>query len=83
VHATLRAEGCRVGVNRVARLMRHHGIQGRHKRRVPRTTDSKHSLPLVLNLLDRQFTTPAPNRVWLADITYVPTNGRYHLCSDQ
>jgi putative transposase len=74
VHATLRAEGCRVGVNRVARLMRHHGIQGRHKRRVPRTTDSKHSLPLALNLLDRQFTTPAPNRVWLADITYVPTN---------
>jgi transposase InsO family protein len=59
-----------VGVNRVARLMRHHGIQGRHKRRVPRTTDSKHSLPLALNLLDRQFTAPAPNRVWLADITY-------------
>jgi putative transposase len=73
VHATLRAEGCRVGVNRVARLMRHHGIQGRHKRRVPRTTDSKHSLPLALNLLDRQFTAPAPNRVWLADITYIPT----------
>ena len=49
VHAALRAEGRRIGVNRVARLMRHHGIQGRHKRRVPRTTDSKHSLPVAPN----------------------------------
>ena len=60
-------------MNRVARLMRHHGIRGRHKRRVPRTTDSKHSLPVAPNLLDRQFTAPAPNRIWLADITYIPT----------
>jgi transposase InsO family protein len=73
VHAALRAEGCRVGANRVARLMRHHGIQGRHKRRAPRTTDSKHSFPVAPNLLDRQFVAPAPNRVWLADITYVAT----------
>ena len=69
VHAALRAEGRRVGVNRVARLMRHHGIQGRHKRRIPRTTNSKHALPIAPNLLDRQFTATAANRVWLADIT--------------
>ncbi len=73
VHAALRAEGRRVGVHRVARLMRHHGIQGRHKRRRPRTTDSNHSLPVAPNLLDRRFAAPAPNRVWLADITYIPT----------
>ena len=73
VHAALRAEGRRIGVNRVARLMRHLGIQGRHKRRVPRTTDSKHSLPVAPNLLHRQFTAPAPNRIWLADIPYIPT----------
>ena len=73
VHAALRAEGRRVGVNRVARLMRHHGIQGRHKRRAPRTTDSHHSHSIAPNLLNRQFTAAAPNQVWLADITYVPT----------
>jgi putative transposase len=73
VHAALRAEGRRVGVNRIARLMRRHGIQGRHKRRAPRTTDSKHALPVAPNLLDRQFTATAPNKVWLADITYIPT----------
>jgi putative transposase len=73
VHAALRAEGRRVGVNRVARLMRHHGIEGRHKRRAPRTTDSKHTHPVAPNLLDRQFAAKAPNRVWLADITSIPT----------
>jgi putative transposase len=73
VHAALRGEGHRVGVNRIARLMRHHGIQGRHKRWAPRTTDSKHSFPVAPNLLGRQFDAPAPNRRWLADITYIPT----------
>jgi transposase InsO family protein len=73
MHAALRAEGQRIGVNRVARLMRHNGIQGRYKRRVPRTTDSNHAHSIAPNLLDRQFTVAAPNRVWLADITYVPT----------
>ncbi len=41
---------------------------------MPRTTDSRHALPLARNLLDRQFTAAAPNQVWLADITYIPTN---------
>jgi len=53
VHAALCAQGRRVGVSRIARLMRHYGIQGRYKRRGPRTTDSQHALPLAPNLLDR------------------------------
>ena len=74
VQAALCAQRGRVGVNRVARLMRHHGIRGRYKRRGPCTTDSQHALPLAPNLLDRQFKAPAPNRTWLADITYIPTS---------
>jgi transposase InsO family protein len=35
-----------------------------------RTTDSRHGLPIAPNLLDRNFTATAPNRIWLADITY-------------
>ncbi len=73
VHAALRAEGRRVGRNRVAHLMHRHGIRARQKRRFCRTTDSRHGLPLAPNLLARQFTAPAPDRVWLADITYIPT----------
>ena len=73
VHAALRSEGKRVGRNRVARLMHRNGIQARQKRRFRKTTDSNHSFPLAPNLLARQFTAAAPNKIWLADITYVPT----------
>jgi putative transposase len=74
VHAALRAEGSRVGRNRVARLMRRHGIRARCRRRFRTTTDSNHALPLAPNLLARQFTAAAPDQVWLADITYIPTD---------
>jgi len=39
-----------------------------------RTTDSRHNLPIAPNLIDRNFTTAAPNHVWLADITYIRTD---------
>jgi hypothetical protein len=54
--------------------MHRHGIRAimASPRRV-RTTDSRHSLPIAPNLIDRNFTTAAPNRIWLADITYIPT----------
>ena len=73
VHAALRREGRRVGRNRIARLMRRHGIQARRTRRFRKTTDSNHAFPIAPNLLARQFTATAPNQVWLADITYWPT----------
>lgn len=73
VHAALHAEGKRAGRNRIARLMQCHGIQAHRKRRFRRTTDSNHAFPLAPNLLARQFSAAAPNRVWLADITYIPT----------
>jgi transposase InsO family protein len=41
-----------------------------------RTTDSRHALPIAPNVLARDFTAAAPNRVWLADITYIPTDER-------
>ena len=37
------------------------------------TTDSRHQLPIAPNLLQQEFTASAPNRVWLADMTYIPT----------
>ena len=38
-----------------------------------RITDSRHNLPIAPNLLERRFTAEAPNQIWLADITYIPT----------
>src|SRR3954447_24143234 len=74
VHAELRAEGVRVGRKRVARLMREGGLAvARRRRRVPRTTDSRHDHPVAPNLLDRNFAAGRPDAVWLADISYIPT----------
>ena len=68
------ARGIRVGKERVRRLMQRHGIKARSKRKFVVTTDGKHKLPIAPNLLERNFTAPAPNRVWTSDITYIATD---------
>src|SRR5918998_2012473 len=73
VHAELRARGVRVGRTRVARLMREGGLSATVRRRAPRTTDSRHGLPVAPNLLGRRFAADQPDAVWLAHISYLPT----------
>jgi putative transposase len=73
VHAELRAKGRRVGRKRVARLMRRAGLARLTRRRYRCTTDSRHDLPVAANLVRRHFDVDEPNRVWVADITYVWT----------
>src|SRR3712207_4662642 len=73
VRAELRAQGVRVGRNRVARLMREGGLVVTRRRRAPRTTDSRHGHPVAPNLLGRRFTADRPDAVRLADISYVAT----------
>ena len=69
----LLAQGMKAGLNRIKRLRRLHGIRCTHKKKFRVTTDSKHQLPIAENVLDRQFAQTAPNQVWVADITYIPT----------
>lgn len=74
IHRVLRARGEAVSENTVAKIMREEGIRGKARRKfVPRTTDIAHGHPVAPNVLDRQFEAPAPNRVWLSDITYIRT----------
>ena len=76
VQRELQSEGLPVGKKRVARLMRQDGLVARSpKRRRVTTTDSNHDYPIAPNLLARQFDVHgiAINRVWVADLTYVPT----------
>ena len=72
VHAELAAEGSHVSKNRVARLMRDAGIVGVSRRKFEVTTvrDGGRQAP---DLVDRTFTADAPNVLWVADITYIPT----------
>lgn len=73
VHAELKAKGVRVGKKRIARLMQENGIKARCKRRFRKTTDSKHTSPIAPNILAREFEAPAPNRVWVTDVTAIWT----------
>ena len=76
VYQELRALGIPCGENRVARLMRRDGLRAKSARRYRVTTQSDHPQPVAPNRLNRQFavkTVQRPNRVWAADITYIPT----------
>ena len=68
------ARGHRVGKERVRRLMQQHGITARGRRKFVVTTDSKHSLPIAPDLLQRDFTADGPNTKWTSDITYIATD---------
>ena len=75
IHAELRREGHRHARRRIERLMRDMGLQAqRGRRRRPQTTDSRHDLPVAPNLLGRSFVAERPDAVWLADISYIPTD---------
>ena len=74
VHATLQATGVRIARKRVARLMRIAGLVARTRRRSVATTVSDDSAHVpATNMLKRQFVATAPNQIWVADITYIPT----------
>ncbi len=74
VHAELVAQGEKVGLNRVARLMHEEGVCGRRRPKFRKTTDSNHDHPIAANVLERDFSTDEPDRVWVGDITYVWTH---------
>jgi putative transposase len=74
IHADLREfDGVRVGRKRVARLMRAAGLAGVSRRKGCRTTIADRQAIAASDLVKRKFTAAEPNRVWTADITYVPT----------
>jgi putative transposase len=73
IHAELAARGVRVGRKRIARLMRALGLQGITRRRSVVTTQRSETGRPAPDLVDRQFTVTARDRLWVADITYVPT----------
>ena len=75
------ARGVVMGIYRLRRLMRRlmprsmrqHGLRSAWKRKFVHTTDNKHALPILPNVLNRQFNPTRPNQAWVADITDVRT----------
>lgn len=78
IHADLRElDGIRVGKKRVARLMKVEGLQGASFRKWVSTTTRDADAQPSADLVQRQFSADAPNRLWVADITYIPTWGGF------
>jgi putative transposase len=77
VHAELVAEGLSVSRKRVARLMREAGLQGASRRRWPTTTVRAKAARPAPDLVDRNFASPGRDRLWVADITYIPTGSGF------
>jgi putative transposase len=73
IHAILKAQGVHCSRKRVARLMQERQLYAGKKRRKARTTNSHHRFPIASHLLKRDFTADAPNKKWVADITFIET----------
>ena len=73
VHAELSELDIHVGRKRVARLMRGLGLAGVSRRKSTRTTTRDRDARPAPDLVDRDFTAPGPDQLWVADITYIPT----------
>ena len=74
IHAELADEhGIRVGRKRVARLMRQSGIRGAMLRKYVVTTQSDPEAAKPIDLVRRRFFAQAPDQLWVADMTYIPT----------
>ena len=83
IHAALQRKGTACGRNRVARLMRRYGITARKAHRhFPRTTQRNPWAKPAPNLLNQDFSSPAADRKWVSDITYIDTaEGWLYLAS--
>jgi len=73
IHAELADDGVRVGRKRVERLMKATGLKGVSRRKFVTTTERDERVRPARDLVDRNFYAAAPNILWVADITYVPT----------
>ena len=73
IHFELQENGIAVGRKRIARLMRQEGLQGVNRRRKHRTTVREEANKAAADLVQRDFSAERLNRLWVADITYIPT----------
>ena len=69
----LRRDGIDIGREQTARLMRLAGVSGKVKGKTPITTRKTQQVDTRDDLVQRNFSADGPNRLWVADITYVHT----------
>jgi putative transposase len=77
IWADLAEAGLRISRKRVARLMAAERLAGVHRRRFVRTTVRDEHAPAAPDLVNRDFAAPGPDRLWVADITAIPTRAGF------
>lgn len=77
----LAAHGIKVGICRIRKIRKKLGIRCKQVKKFKATTYSQHKLPVADNLLEQKFTAEAPNKVWVSDITYIPTDEGWLYCA--
>ena len=77
----LREEEIRISRKRVVRLMQQDGLRARARKRYKATTTSDHDQPVAANILNREFSAPAPNQRWVGDTTefVIGSSGKLYL----
>ncbi len=69
----LAAKGTNASICRIKRIKRVNGLYCKQSKGYKATTDSAHKLPVAEDILNQEFKAEAPNKVWVTDITYIPT----------
>jgi putative transposase len=77
LHHDLADHGVQTTPYRVRTLRKKLGLRCKQKLKFKVTTDSKHNLPVAPNILNREFSVNVPGKVWVSDITYIPTDERW------
>lgn len=73
LQSDLAERGIHVGVHRIKRIRKEHGIRCKQVKKFKATTQSNHTLPVAENILEQNFVVEAPNQAWVTDLTYIPT----------
>jgi len=82
VYEDLKEDGIPCSRTRIERLMKENGLVAKAARKYKATTDSDHPHPPSPDLVNRNFTADAPDKLWVSDITYIHTNeGWLYLCT--
>jgi len=73
LQSDLAEHGVHVGVHRIKRIRKQHGIRCKQVKKFKATTNSNHALPIAENVLEQKFEVNAPNQAWVTDLTYIAT----------
>ncbi len=81
IQRDLAVQGIKVGICRIRKIRKKLGIRCKQTKKFKATTDSKHKLPVAENILEQKFKADALNKIWVSDITYIPTNEGWLYCA--